>query len=247
MKPKSHTLFHFTKNAEILKSILKGGFWPRYCLEDITWYTNSETQIAFPMICFCDIPLSRLDEHVGFYGEYGVGVSKEWALSNDCCPVIYLPKNSQISLALLRITKGNLAGKGYYEGSNGDMNALISNVKPIEGRMLVNGELISKEFYQESEWRHVIKDTFNRAKARVWLSESEFHDENFRKTENNKTKEFHSLKISPSDIKYLFVKNESDIPGLVNFIQNELDYFSGSDIKILLSKIISLETIREDL
>lgn len=203
MKPKSHTLFHFTKGVEILKSILKNGFWPRYCLEDTTWYTNSETQIAFPMVCFCDIPLSRLDEHVRFYGEFGIGVSKSWALSNDCCPATYLPRNSQISSALLRITKGNLAEKGYYKGSNGDMNALISNVKPIEGQMLVNGELIPKEFYQESEWRYVIKDTIARAKARVWLSEVEFRDEKIRETENNKTKEHHSLKISPSDIKYI--------------------------------------------
>jgi len=37
MKPRSSTLFHFTKNEEILFDIMENGFWPRYCLEDIQW------------------------------------------------------------------------------------------------------------------------------------------------------------------------------------------------------------------
>jgi hypothetical protein len=77
MKPKSHTLFHFTKNVEFVKNILLDGFWPRYCLEDLSWYVFDVGYVAFPMVCFCDIPLSRINEHVGFYGEYGIGVTKK--------------------------------------------------------------------------------------------------------------------------------------------------------------------------
>lgn len=65
--------------------------------------------------------------------------------------------------------------------------------------------------------------------------------------ENTKTKELASLKISPSDIKYLFVKSDADIPLLVNFIQTEMDTYSNKDTKILLSRITSLETISRDL
>jgi hypothetical protein len=249
MKPKSHTLFHFTKNIDVLKNILYNGFWPRYCLEDASWYSGpqSEYQLAFPMVCFCDIPLSRLDEHVGFYGDYGVGVTKSWALANDLCPVMYLAKTSQVSNAIRRITTGNFRTENY-DGSAGDINSLISNIKPIEGRMLVNGNLLVKEFYQESEWRYVIKNLIDdRSESRVWLTENEFLNEEFRESENLKTKQNHSLKISPSDIKYIFVKSESDIPNIVNFIQNDLDHLPASDLKILLSKIISIETIREDI
>ena len=94
MKPKSHTLFHFTKNIEFVKNILLDGFWPRYCLEDLSWYIFEYDYVAFPMVCFCDIPLSRISEHVDFYGEFGVGVTKEWALANNLNPLSYLAKNS---------------------------------------------------------------------------------------------------------------------------------------------------------
>ena len=72
MKPKSHTLFHFTKSRDTLKLVLKNGFWPRYCLEDIQWIGEDRfPYISIPIVCFCDIPLSRIQEHVGCYGEFG--------------------------------------------------------------------------------------------------------------------------------------------------------------------------------
>ncbi len=79
MKPRSDTLFYFTKNIDTLKSILKNGFWPRYSLEDFNWYNPQMGSIAYPMVCFCDIPLIRPREHVSFYGDYGLGMTKQWA------------------------------------------------------------------------------------------------------------------------------------------------------------------------
>lgn len=35
MRPRSNSLFHFTNDENFLFDILKSGFWPRYCLEDI--------------------------------------------------------------------------------------------------------------------------------------------------------------------------------------------------------------------
>ena len=97
MNPKSHTLFHFTKNSEVLKLIIQNGFWPRYCLEDVGWLGYKEFDfIAYPMVCFCDIPLSRVDEHVNFYGEFGIGLTKEWAKSNKLTPILYVAPNHHI-------------------------------------------------------------------------------------------------------------------------------------------------------
>eukprot|EP01034_Spumella_vulgaris_P011525 gene11525-14663_t len=69
------------------------GFWPRYSLEDFRWQVsgpNSHEFAAFPMVCFCDIPLSRIDEHVGFYGSYGLGLSREWGIRAGLNPVQYI-------------------------------------------------------------------------------------------------------------------------------------------------------------
>ncbi len=100
MNPKSHTLFHFTKSSETLHKILLGGFWPRYCLEDVRWLEYEEFDfVAYPMVCFCDIPLSRIDEHVEFYGEYGIGVTKEWAESIKATPIQYVSKDNHLKIS----------------------------------------------------------------------------------------------------------------------------------------------------
>jgi hypothetical protein len=139
----------------------------------------------------------------------------------------------------------NIKNKGFYTNSNSDTNTLLANIKPIEGVMKVNGELTQKEFYQESEWRCAISGLD--LKIKPWLHEQEFSNSKLLEEENNKSKDHYSLKISPSDIKYIFVKQDSDIPEMVNFIQSELDLYPSADIKILLSRIISLDTIRRDL
>ena len=90
MKPRSHTLFHFTKSLDTLQGILKNGFWPRYSLEDFNWYSQAIDFISYPMVCFCDIPLTRIGDHVGFYGEYGLGLTKKWAITNGLNPLFYL-------------------------------------------------------------------------------------------------------------------------------------------------------------
>lgn len=81
----SETLFHFTgreKGKETLLSILENGFYPRYCIENLSSYNeNTESQYpAFPMVCFCDIPLTRIKTHTKHYGEYAIGLKKlgEW-------------------------------------------------------------------------------------------------------------------------------------------------------------------------
>ena len=80
----SNSLFHFTNSAERLVGILKHTFRPRYCLEDLRMFTTSLDEdeegswleLAIPMVCFCDIPLSKIKHHLTFYGNYGIGFDK---------------------------------------------------------------------------------------------------------------------------------------------------------------------------
>ncbi|KZW95328.1 hypothetical protein WM54_15340 [Aeromonas veronii] len=113
--------------------------------------------------------------------------------------------------------------------------------------MIVNGESILKEFYQENEWRYAISGLATELKSKPWLYEIDYKNKTILENQNLKSKEYYSLKISPSDIRYIFVKSDSDIPNMVNFIQTNLDYYPSSDIKILLSRIMSFETITRDI
>ena len=244
MKPRSQTLFHFTKNIDTLKSILKNGFWPRYSLEDFDWYDQSIGHISYPMICFCDIPLTRIREHVGYYGEYGIGMNKEWAKNNGLNPLIYLSQPTPVSTALARLFTSNPhTTGGYYPGSVEDINDIISYVKPVEGNILVGGIPTPKEFYQENEWRYVPKSQA----IRQWIFKEDYLDKNKLNVFNEAAKNNGTLQITPKDIKYIFVKSDADIPAIVDFIQSELGKFSANDLKILMSRVTSSESINVDL
>lgn len=103
MSTAAKTLFHFTgkneqsENAiDTILSILKDGFRAGYCpevLEDIKNQINinENPHIAFiPMICFCDIRLSQIKNHVENYGNYGIGLKKDFTNHQRLNPVHYI-------------------------------------------------------------------------------------------------------------------------------------------------------------
>lgn len=245
MTPRSRTLFHFTKNRETLKLILANGFWPRYCAEDTRWIGQASAQtVAFPMVCFCDIPLSRISEHVNFYGQYGLGMTREWATANALNPVLYLAGEGPVCSELIALNS-------HVNKLNGDdqviakstIRYLYAHVKPSTGVMAVDGNLVEKDFYLESEWRHVPRST----DVEQYLTSKEFENAEKLTVENKKTYDHCQLRFTPKDVKYIFVKSDADIPDLMNFIHTEMHHFPHADIKVLMSRVTSLESIQEDL
>jgi hypothetical protein len=51
----------------------------------------------YPMISFCDLPLSLAKDQFSKYGNYAIGLSKEWGVANKLNPVIYIEQNSGIA------------------------------------------------------------------------------------------------------------------------------------------------------
>ena len=245
MQPRSDTLFHFTKNIETLKSILLNGFWPRYCLEDFNWYNTQLGYIGYPMVCFCDIPLSRINDHVQFYGEYGIGLTKSWGLTNKLSPVIYIYPSSGPYDALYKLLGNNYSIKnGYYPTANTDINRILSFIKPIHGNMLIGGQPTEKVFYQENEWRYVPNSN---NKFKQWITKEQFNDSSSTNQLNQEIKESGTIQISPNDIRYIFVKSDSDIPTIIDFIQSISGNYTVNDMKLLMSRVTSLESINHDL
>ncbi|WP_340641860.1 abortive infection system antitoxin AbiGi family protein [Photobacterium damselae] len=238
MKPKSNNIFHFTKSLDVLKLILQNGVQPRYCLEDARWLGFGDHKyIAFPMSCFCDIPLSRISEHTEFYGEYGIGLTKEWGQKNGLNPVIYSPNDGYTQNALKHLLYTDFH-KDIENEVHAHLYKIWSLLKPVSGNMIISNNNVPKEFHQENEWRYVPDSGLN------VLFQNEFDK---YKDQKNKELERFKLDILPSDIKYIFVPEDSDIPNLVNFINNTLDSYPSNDLKILQSRIISLNTLKEDI
>ncbi len=245
MTPRSSTLFHFTKSSEILKLILANGFWPRYCLEDTRWVGQADAPtIAFPMVCFCDIPLSRIEDHVKFYGQYGLGMTREWATANLLNPVFYIADNNPVcselrslNLHINKLKKGEDRKK-----AKDSARYLYAYVKQSRGLVNVDGSPVEKDFYLESEWRHVPR----KAEIQPYLRADTFNDMDKLSAENMKTGLHCRLKFTPGDVKYIFVKSDADIPGVIDFIQAELAQLPHADIKVLISRITSLDNIQRD-
>src|SRR5436305_12297090 len=148
MNPRTQTLFHFTNSLDTLLRILREGFWPQYCLEDVRWLGDKSTQwLAWPMVSFCDIPISRLHQHTEFYGFYGIGVYRaQWA-ATGLNPVLYISDDSTVRSFLRQlILDTKQAGNSHMKTAG---MVMMAYCKPMRGR--VHGVDKEKDFYSECE------------------------------------------------------------------------------------------------
>ncbi|WP_084084767.1 abortive infection system antitoxin AbiGi family protein [Cupriavidus sp. USMAA2-4] len=245
MRPKSNTLFHFTKDLETLKLILQNGFWPRYCLEDVGWLGGDDDYIAYPMVCFCDIPLSRISEHVGFYGQFGIGLTRSWAEDAGLNPLLYVAGENGVYATIQKLVSNATDDEDpeRSKAARASVLHMLAYSKPVSGKMVVGEGPVDKLFYQESEWRYVPK---GKGVSR-FITKANFDDASQRDRANAKTREGCMLRFGPKDVRYIFVKSDSDIPDVVNFIHAHMDRYTGSEQKILMSRVVSLESLSEDL
>lgn len=252
----ANTLFHFTNSIENLQNILTNNFSPRYCLEYFDYVDKFEEYLALPMVCFCDIPLSQTTEHIDKYGSYAIGLKKEWAIQNAITPVLYLHNESQTrkiinsaSNKLLKLDKLETVIKRHVS-ARGTMDAfgLFFFCKKYKGNMWRNGKLKKDiTFYNEREWRYIPdSDVLLKINPGLFISKKEYDDFDKRKS-HNESLSFIKINFTPNDIKYVIIKKESErlkITKMINKIKGSL--YSTDELKVLSSKIISVEQIKED-
>lgn len=85
----ANALFRFFDKPKYLyTAISNAGLAPRYYSEDVEYMNIEAKRIAYPMICFCDINLHKLSEHIEFYGGggYGIAFAKEWGEKKEYNP-----------------------------------------------------------------------------------------------------------------------------------------------------------------
>lgn len=252
----SNTLFHFTNSAETIIKILKNGFAPRFCLENFgaeLFIDNMEMEeTAIPMTCFCDLPLSLVENHLEFYGCYGIGLSKNWAQEKGLTPITYFHKNStqlkylkQLGTLIMdSLEKDDVHKMPMDKNPFFALEELSSFFKPYEGEMWRMGEYQKKRFYDEKEWRYVPFLNINEIEYR--LNKEEFLNEISKASANELIAKDFGLKFQFSDVKYIIVKKESEMVALSDSLDKMSNLFSEKEIKILKTKIISTEQIKED-
>jgi hypothetical protein len=256
----ANTLFHFTSNIDNIINILKNEFSPRYCMEKFEFIGSNNLEIAIPMVCFCDIQLAQILNHIENYGGYGIGLSKEWGVSNGINPVAYSIKGSVATEAIskvdvdMRILKnsGEITGEILTDLSQSIdlLSHFIFFMKPYEGQAWNKKSFDGSHtrFYDEREWRYIPDlNCIKTNKIRWFLNKDEYLNEDFRRDNNVRMSEISKLSFSPDDIKYIVVNSEDEILKLCKEIDNiKGDNYSQNKLNILKTRIISKEQILSD-
>lgn len=91
-------LFTFMPKLEYLLNCLQYKMVsPRYCKEDIGYLKiKGVKSLAYPMKCFCDINLQKLNLHMDWYGDYGIAFRKKWGMDHNIQPIHYLNETSDL-------------------------------------------------------------------------------------------------------------------------------------------------------
>lgn len=235
MSISANTLFHFTPSIDNLVSILKYEFKPQYrtenSLQDLLLKDEEgfETTHVVPMVCFCDLPLSNINEHMKSYGRYALGMSKSWGIKGGLNPLIYLCQRSDLTKTLEKL-RNNQNGR--------EFSLLEAYIKPYSSRSKKN-----IRFYDENEWRYVPiakKGDDILIKPEVYTNEEKLVEA------NRKIGERYGLSFEPQDIKYIIIKEDSERGQIIDAIADVKSKYAPDTIKILSSRILSSRQILED-
>jgi hypothetical protein len=230
----ANTLFHFTDSLDNLRGILLRNYEPRFCYEDYL-------QVAYRMVCFCDIPLSQITNHIDTYGKYGIGMKKEWGILNRVNPVIYLSENSVLEFKIRTLLEEHTPR---IDVADGTVEYIHGYVKPCKGDFNKRGKHFTDyPFYNEREWRYISegqdgalkfvlsKDEYDRYKAGGSLGET-IHPPR--------------LIYTPEEVKYLIIKDDSEIPRMVEIIREAKWAHAPHVVEELTTKIVTIKKIREE-
>lgn len=253
-------------------------------------------EIAVLQKCFCDIPLAmsakrskikiqeidlkklsekyivnseRYQSHTDFYGEYGIGFSKQWAENKNIQPVQYLASCSQYTKNMSKVLQHLLNATDISDIEFEDALMRFCFIKPLHGIMNRKLEFqrkdgsiekdidvsVEKNFHDEKEWRFVpkiedIHTIFPEEYPIIANKDSIFQihmDKEYldRRINELAKKKVSSLPFEFDDIRYLIVPSQTQKLDLINHIDS-LD-LSKEQKYLLCSKILTLDEIRKDI
>ena len=252
-KIQADTLFNFTTELDhIITYITNKMVSPRYCEEDIRYLKIPHLKkIAYPMKCFCDINLHRIEEHLQWYGYYGLAFTKYWGMQRQIQPIQYINPNSELrkdfTTAFSAALKSDVRKESKIQLK---MKSFLLHemmyYKPYEGKMKNRntGKIEKKCFTDECEWRF-IPDVTRAGFEQVYFDENILNAGGLNDLSNAMSglQEI-SLNFDYADLKYIIVKTLSDFEILTEVIMTlGLDKLEEYQ---LISKVIIWDSAKGD-
>ena len=248
LEQSASSLFHCMEKSEWLCDIIKSKkLSPRYCIEKTDYLHIGIDEIAFPMICFCDIPLHKLKYHMSWYGKNAIAFSKDWGISHELQPILYVSESSEVAKVFtdaFNATKtfNKSADIEQYKIARDFLLTSLRYFKPLQGE--TKGQ--RRWFTDDCEWRYIAHFKDNIAPNVVIKKEqlSEIGMEYLNNAIAN-IPNVGDLLFEYSDIKYLIAETRSDFEKIVAVIDECL----ADNVKVkyeLLSKILLWEEVKGD-
>lgn len=219
----SNIIWHQSSFEAIQEIIKSQTFICSYSIETIKW-RKSEIDVAFPMISFCDIPISDMQEYLthnqtgilnGKYGECTIGMTQDWAFNAGMCHVWYLDPRCNYLREVLPTKKKllqSLKSRKYHNRWH-----LLSRIKPITGNLKSKG-FIDYRFYDEKEVRYVPSPKSLEAKSvEKILTKNEYDEYKLQRAtnlgDNTGNSLIPELKLSfkMSDVRYILCYTKSQM------------------------------------
>lgn len=234
-------IFHYTRSFDSLIGVLQKGFSPSYCQEQIT-----DLVYLIPMVSFCNISIRDVDLYMR-YGNYGIGMSIDWAIKNRISPVIYIHETSPFNslhrdinkILLWDLVNGQFAdaqrqfqeamdkGKAYNYTPPADERhiQLLSNINMVTVPALQFFKNWKVDYkgqqiitYQEREWRY-IPDLKDEKKI-IPSSDDEFAAFNDKDAKPKPHLPQYSLQIDNiTDLRYIIISNEDERSNVIDCLK----------------------------
>lgn len=237
----ANTLFRFfTKSDYLYNALEKKALIPRYYGENISYLDIGYHSISYPMICFCDITVHRLETHMELYGKYGIAFSKSWGIPKGIQPLQYVNKHSILRNDFTEAFSSAIEN----EAESPAANYLLTHMyfmKPIEGTMPRNDVEIPRNFTDECEWRFIPNVTS------ISLPQIVTEDDVASINVLNRTIEANEccwLNFDYSDIKYIIIPSQDEFNNLCEQLDKNID--DENTKRMIISKIILWSDAKED-
>ncbi len=210
--PRDYRLFHYTREKQYLIEMLKYGIWPRFSEEEFSWLAGGvQYYIAFPIACFCDIPIAAAGHHRRKYGCYAVAIHKNNIEHLDLNPVWYIRDSGRYAEEL-RQRFQNGPRFTIERAKQCDLFQFLPLMKvaigsqPSREPKIIDGDE-AMDFTEELEWRLVAKTP----SSDHW---KESYERSFTNEGDHQKSLSSRIKLETEMIEEVFVKTTNDVEDL---------------------------------
>ena len=248
----ANVLCNYMQKSEYLEMILRNqAIIPRYVIEPLE-YLNIEGlhRIAFPMTCFCDIPLSKVGSHMTQYGRFGIALSKQPIIEKfRVQPIHYMNPQSPLAADFREaFAEYYRSEKRVHKEDKMLLDYVLSTLlymKPISKIEEINGEMRSYIFQDECEWRYIPTTDFPQS-IPLLMKEDQITEKGKNAYSEVLAKHPETwIKFDWEDVRYIIVPDEPALQRIIEVIKGlQVD----DNMKyLLISKIEISNRFAEDL